>query len=265
MSYSLSNISRLMAFCVDHTTASLVFASLEILLMTRNLIPTLALFITVATSAAGVHAAPPFAEDFTGGTANWRFSTAIDLTAVGSGGPDSSPYVSRTFSFSSLTNPNATSAIIFRAQDEFNSSGVAYAGNWPALGVDEVSVYVRHSAPEPLVYNARFANPANFPGASYFSAPVPANVWTQLTFDVTPSSPQLADPTYEGTNSYAAVMSNIGHMQFGVNIPQSLVGSTTAYTFDLDAVRVNVVPEPATAGLLAVAGGALALVVRRRR
>jgi hypothetical protein len=233
--------------------------------MIRSTTFTAALIAALATLASTAHAALPVAEDFTSGTANWRFSNAFDLTAVGSGGPDSSPYVSRTFSFSSLTNPAATSTLIFRAHDEYNSSGVAYAGNWAALGVDEVSVYVRHSAPESLVFNARFANPANFPGASYFSAPVPANVWTQLTFDVTPSSPQLADPTYEGTNSYAAVMSNIGHMQFGVNIPQSLVGSTTAYTFDLDAVRVNVVPEPATAGLLAVAGGALALVVRRRR
>jgi hypothetical protein len=219
----------------------------------------------LALTAAAAHAAPPFAEDFTSGTAGWRFSTAIDLTAVGSGGPDSSPYVSRTFSFSSLTNPNATSAIIFRAQDEFNSSSVAYAGNWVSLGVNEVSAFVRHSAPEPLVFTVRAANANNFPGASYYSASVPANVWTQLKFNVTPSSPQLADPTYEGTNSYAAVMSSIGHLQFGINIPQTLIASATPFTFDLDAVRVNVVPEPATAGMLTVAAGALAMALRRRR
>jgi hypothetical protein len=255
---------RLKAFCDDHSTAPLVTAYLEFPLMIRATLSVIALLAVFTALSSTAHAAPPFAEDFTAGTANWRFSTAIDLTAVGSGGPDGSPYVSRTFSFSSLTNPAATSTLIFRAHDEFNSSGVAYAGNWASLGVDEVSVYVRHSAPEPLVFNARFANPANFPGASYFSAPVPANVWTPITFDVTAGSAQLADPTYEGT-SYGFVMSNIGHMQFGVNIPQSLVGSTTAFTFDLDAVRVNVVPEPATAGLIALVGGAMALVVRRRR
>lgn len=224
---------------------------------------TCAVLLTTALSTLA-YAAPPFTENFNLGDANWRFSTATALTPVAAGGPDGSAYVSRTFSFSSLTNPAATSATVFRAQDEFNSSGVAYAGNWASLGVNEVSLYVRHSAPDPLVFNARFANPANFPGASYFSDPVPANVWTPLTFDVTAASPQLADPSYEGT-SYGFVMSNIGHMQFGVNIPAALVGSTTPFTFDLDSVSVGVVPEPAAAGLMALSAGAFGLAVRRRR
>lgn len=225
---------------------------------------TAALIAALATLASTAHAALPFAEDFNLGDANWRFNTATALTPIASGGPDSSAYVSRTFAFSTLSNPAATSAIVFRAQDEFNSSGVAYAGNWASLGANKVSLYVRHSAPEALVFNARFANPANFPGASYYSAPVPANVWTPITFDVTAGSAQLADPTYEGT-SYGFIMSNIGHIQFGVNIPAALVGSTTPYTFDLDSVNVAVVPEPATIGMLALGAGALGLAVRRRR
>jgi MYXO-CTERM domain-containing protein len=105
------------------------------------------------------------------------------------------------------------------------------------------------------------ANEANFPGASYYSDPVPPNVWTPVTFQVTPDSPQ--NVTYEGSN-YSTIFSAIGHIQFGVNIPASLKGGATPFTFDLDHVVVSTVPEPATGLLGAAAAAAIAFIQRRR-
>jgi hypothetical protein len=74
---------------------------------------------------------------------------------------------------------------------------------------------------------------------------------------------QHADDQFEGFD-WNTVFSNIGHMQFGVNIPPSLVGSSTAFMFDLDKVQVSLVPEPAAVSL-AVCGLAVVGFVRRRR
>lgn len=220
--------------------------------------------VVLAMLAAPASAATFFSEDFSDGTANWRFNTANSpaLTAVPSGGPDGGAYVSHT-----TTVANAASQLIFRAQTPFNSSGLAYTGNWQALGVYEVSVWFRHNVGQPLVINGRFANEANFPGASYYSAvdPEPANVpsgiWTKLVFDVTPSSPQ--NVTYEGSN-YNTVFSAIGNMQFGINIPDDLRGQGP-FIFDLDNVEILRVPEPAAAGLASLALVGLAVVRRRKR
>jgi hypothetical protein len=219
--------------------------------------------VALAMLAVPASAATFFTEDFSGGNANWRFNTATPLTAVASGGVDDSAYVSHT-----LTLPAAPTAsqILFRAQTPFNSSGLAYTGNWQSLGVYEVSAWVRQNTGQDLVVNVRAANEANFPGASYYSAiaPDPANVpsgvWTKVTFDVTPTSPQ--NVTYEGA-SYGTVFSAIGNLQFGINIPAGLNGGGP-FTFDLDRVEIQRVPEPATAGLASLAAAALGFVRRRK-
>ena len=216
--------------------------------------------LAAASVASTSHAAIPFNEDFTSSAANWRYSDAIALTFTPAGGPDGSGYVTRTFPFSDV--PAASSSrLVFRAHDEYGSSGVAYAGNWIADGVKQVHASFRHTAPEPLVFNARFASVDNFPGASYYTDPVPPNVWTPVTFRVHPGSPQ--NVTYEGSN-HGTIFSAIGHMQFGVNIPLSLKGGTTPFTFDMDQVAVSTIPEPATGLLGAVAAAAIAFVQKRR-
>lgn len=213
-----------------------------------------------AALAADARAAQLFSESFASGTANWRFNTANNpaLTAVASGGADGGAYISHTFA----TLPTGSSSLVFRAHKLFNSSNVAYAGNWITLGVNEVSAWVRHNAPEPLVFNSRFVSEANFPGASYYSDLVPPNAWTKVTFNVAPNSPQLADPTFEGTNSYAGVFSDIGNMQFGINIPTALRGAGP-FTFDFDNVAVQAVPEPVDAALTLLAAMGFAGVRRR--
>ena len=225
--------------------------------MIRNHLCTAVVASAMTFIAAQAEAATFYTEDFTAGTNGWRFATATTLTPVGSGGPDGSPYVSRTF------DPTSAAPIIFRAQEEFPGIDFSYTGNWISLGVNEVSAWVRHSLPEAIEFTARFSNPANFPGASYVSSLVPSNTWTKVTFDVTASSPQ--NVTYEGT-SHATVMSNVGHMQFGANIPSSLQsGPAVEYTFDFDGLEVLTIPEPASASLAALACSGLSLVVRRRR
>jgi len=222
----------------------------------------MALTMATAALAAQASAATYFSEGFGSGNANWRFSTATPLTAVASGGFDGGAYVSHT-----LTLPAAPTAsqTLFRAQTPFNSSGLAYTGNWQSLGVYQVSAWVRQNTGQPLVLNARVASEFNFPGASYYSAiaPDPANVpsgvWTKVTFDVTPTSSQ--NVVYE--TSYGEVFSAVGNLQFGINIPAGLNGGGP-FTFELDQVEVLRVPEPAVAGMASLAVAGLGLVRRRR-
>jgi len=208
------------------------------------------LFLASVASAAIV----PFTETFGQGPADWRFSTAIGLTAQPAGGPDGSAYVSTPFSFASQTA--GAFPVLFRGQENFGpagSSGGAFAGNWITDGVTELSAFVRHDASVPLTFFARIArSPA--PGAiSSGLFEVPANTWTRVTFAITPNSPQWFN--FEGSD-FATVLSAVARVQLGVFVPASLAGSTTPLTFDLDSVSI----VPAPAGL-----GAFALLLRRRR
>jgi hypothetical protein len=146
--------------------------------------------------------------------------------------------------------------VLFRAQDEFNSSGRAFEGNWIAQGVGRFSAFVRHNAPLPLSYFARFSAPANFPGGTAVKfAPVPPNTWTQLNFDIRATNPEFV--TFEGT-SFGAVFSNIGHIQLGVSGPAALANNPTVFTFDIDKASIAMlVPEPATTIALVIAGATL--------
>ncbi len=224
--------------------------------------------VAILTLAGTAVAAPPFSEDFSSGTAGWRFTTAnaVPLEAVGSGGPDGGAYIRNNLASltGSVQSPNTI--LLFRAHKTYAGIDLGYTGDWVAAGVKAVTAFVRHNAPEPLGFVARFAPETNFPGAFYATSPlVQPNVWTQVYFNVTPGSPQ--NQTFEG-GTYQQVFqgfdnSGIGNMQFGVSIPAALNG-TGPYVFEFDKVNVSPTPEPG-AGLLAALGAAAVGMFARRR
>ena len=198
--------------------------------------------MTASASAATV----PFEESFSVDASNWKNTTSTNPTYVATGGSDGGGYIQTAFAF---TSSPSTTPVLFRGQDEFNSSGNAFVGNWVADGITKLNIAVRHNAPEPLNYFARISSPGNFPGATAVAfTPVLPNVWTELNFDISPSSPQFV--TFEGSN-FNTVFSNVGHIQLGVSIPASLASDPTVYTYGLD--KVVAVPEPASVLLLAAA------------
>jgi hypothetical protein len=209
---------------------------------------TVAAFSTAASAVIN-----PFTENFTASNSGWmNFNNSAPLTYAPAGGPDTSSFASGTFNFVSQA-ANATPVV---TRSDATASGGAFAGNWIAGGVSQLSVWVRHNAPVPLTYFGRIAvDPA--PGAVAVAfAPVMPNAWTQLTFAINPASPQFISFEFGDFNS---VFSNVGRVQFGVMVPQSLAGVDQGYTFDFD--QVAIVPAPASLALLGVG----AVIGRRRR
>jgi hypothetical protein len=201
----------------------------------------------------------PFTENFTFDSASWRDTTGtLPLDWVSAGGPDGSSFASGPLNFVSLP-ANSTPAFA-RAQDEFNSSGNAFVGNWITDGVSQFSVYVRHDAPQPLTFFTRFAGPANFPGVAALDITlVPGDTWTQLIVPIVPGNPQFQ---FEGpASTFSSVFGNVGHVQLGVIVPSGLSGIDQVYQFDVD--QAQIVPEPGAMALLA--GGGLVAAWGRRR
>lgn len=217
----------------------------------------------VSVNAATV----PFTEHFAGDAANWRNSDGTQvLTWAPNGGPDGSGYVTGTFNFVNSTAIDTPA--IFRAQDEYGSSNLAFVGNWISDGVQSVCAYVRHDTGVPTSFFFRYASPANFPAAvSVLSPPVPSGQWTKVSITI-------PDPNFifEGPFTFPQVFGNIGHLQIGVAVPPSLVGVDQVFNFALDQVRIGDDPACAPtvsamgmlgmAGLLGLVGAGL---VRRRR
>jgi hypothetical protein len=200
----------------------------------------------------------PYTEEFAADAANWRDAAGLTpLAWNAAGGPDAGSYASTTFNFVSSA-ANSTPGIL-RAQDEYNSSGNAFVGNWIADGVNQLSIAVRHNSPEALTFFTRIAGPSNFPGVAAVNfVPVVPNTWTTLIFPIVPGNPQFV---FEGPPStFNSVFGNVGHVQVGVMVPAALSGVDQSFTFDVD--KASIVPEPASFCVLAC--GMLLLASRRR-
>jgi len=199
----------------------------------------------------------PFTETFSADAANWRDTTgaaSVDWSA--SGGAGDSAFAHTSFNF--VDSAANDTPILFRGQDEFGSSGGAFVGDWVTGGVTGFAASVRQDSGVPLNFFVRFAGPNNFPGANnVFFVPVPSGTWTDL-FAPLPNASLI----YEGPLTYGQVFGDIGHVQIGVSVPASLAGSDAALQFGLD--NVSIVPDPATLGLLAIGGLAIAVRGRRR-
>lgn len=209
----------------------------------------------LALSGTAMAATVPFTEHFASSASSWRDAAgAVDLAWVPVGGPDASSYASGTFNFqASVVNDTP---VLFRGQNNYNSSGGAFVGNWITDGVTLVTAQVRHNAPVPLNFFGRFASPFGFPGAVAVDfVPVAPGQWQTITFAINPASPQFI--SFE-TSDFNTVFSNIGRVQFGVSVPAAMAGVNQSFTFDVD--QVSIVPAP---GALALLG--LGMLARRRR
>lgn len=182
----------------------------------------------------------PFTEDFTSDSADWRDAASTPLTWVSSGGPDGGAYATTTFSLAASSDGDTP--VLFRAQDKFGSSGGAFEGDWISGGVLQFRAFVRHNAPFPLTFFTRFSGPANFPGAvGVHFVPVFGETWTEIVFDINPSSPQFI--SFEGSD-FNTVFSNIGHLQIGVSVGDGQGGFPVPIQFDIDKVTVaNCLPD----------------------
>lgn len=206
----------------------------------------IAALATLALTAPAFATIVPFTETFDAGNANWLdgpqnpaawnaegyLSTTADVSAAGSFG-----------------------LLLFRGQQNQNASGGAFAGDYIAGGIDTISFDIRHNADRDLSFIVRFATANNSPAFVIFSEVfVEANVWTTVSFDISPDNPLL---TFAG-GSYATVAPQIGNVQVLVNRVPGLTDPLVA-GFDLDNVAIT--PAPGAAALLGMAG----LIAARRR
>jgi hypothetical protein len=204
-----------------------------------------ALALVLAASAPAGALTAPFTEDFTANASNWLNATSGPLTWNATGGPDGGSYVSTTLG--SLGGPQGT--IQFRANDNANASGDAFVGNWIG-NISSISAEVIHDAPQALTFYFRFAGAGAMVG---MFPPVAPNTWTPVSIAIDPSTLTPAG------GSFATTMSNVINLQMGVIAPAGLEG--VPFTYGLD--KVTLVPEPTTAGLLAL--GLLGFACARRR
>lgn len=198
-----------------------------------------------------------FVEDFATGDANWRGdSLASTLDWSVGGGPGDAAFVTSVFNLSGTT-AGGFPATVIRAASSVGSSDGAYVGDWITAGVTGVSFWFRHDLAESIQMSMRVAPATNFPGGSAYGAIVAANEWTQVQFDLTPSSSQWV--SFSGT-SWAAVMQSIANIQIGFLVPEALAGQDVTGRFDM--TEFAIVPAPA-AGIAMLACG-LGLRTRRR-
>jgi len=216
-------------------------------------------FAAVEARAATV----PFTESFASGVSGWENSLNFPLAYGATGGSDGGGYASGTFNFNGFTPGfGGSGPIVLRASAADNASGGAFLGSWLTAGVGSVTAMVRHNAPEAIQFYLRIATAANSPAGAFQSTQlVEANVWTQITFSISPLASYCTDAGPPG--ACATALANVGNFQVGTSAPVGLRDDDVAYTFDIDQVSLNPIPEPGTALLFGLGFAGLAAAGRR--
>jgi hypothetical protein len=196
-----------------------------------------------SAATAGVSA---FTETFDSGNANWLDGSQNPATW------DAGGFLSTS---ADVVSAGGFGLLLFRAQDNANSSGDAFVGDYVANQINRISFDIRHDADRDLSFIVRFATANNSPAFVIFSdASVAAGEWTNVSFDISPDNPLL---TFAG-GSYATVAPIVGNVQVLVDRVDGLT-TPLVTNFDLDNVRI--IPAPGAAAVLAMGG----LVAARRR
>ena len=218
-------------------------------------------FAASAAQAATV----PFSETFDGGVSGWENSVNLPLAFTATGGSDGGGYATGSYNFNGFVPGfGGSGPIVLRATAADNPSGGAFLGNWLTDGVGSVSFMVRHDAPEALQFYLRIATAANSPAGAFSSAQlVEANVWTQVTFPISPLASHCTDAGPPGACTTA--LSAVGNLQIGTSAPVGLRDDDVVYTFDIDQVTLNPIPEPGTALLFGLGLSGLAVAGRREK
>jgi hypothetical protein len=238
-----------------------------------------ALATVAVSSSAALAVTNPFTETFTADGASWGSGQTSSFTAAAHSSTGGPAGAGDGFISATRNHTTGSTVVVLRGQDNFNSSGDAFVGNWQAAGVTTLSFDVMHnntSAPSGVTFFARFAVAANSPAFSVQSTtPVPANTWTHITIPVSladyQANPSLwnyeAAPLGDPALEYASIFSAVANVQL-LAAPTGTTpttGSPVPFTYSLD--NVSIVPEPASLAALGLVAGPLLLGRRlgRRR
>ncbi|MAY73121.1 MAG: hypothetical protein CMJ31_00065 [Phycisphaerae bacterium] len=191
----------------------------------------------------------PFTEDFESGLSGWTANNGTQTLAtqgMNSFAQATSTLDSTGFGAVNLLSGNAMNG----------ASGGAFIGDYTASNIVRVTADVRHGAAGPLTFALRLATAGNFPGAVIldFTPVFAGSDFTTISFELNGADMVIPEGPF---NPATDIYPFIGNVQLLVAGDESLDG--TQVTVDIDNIRV--IPAPAGAGVLALAG----LVATRRR
>ncbi|GJM19636.1 MAG: hypothetical protein DHS20C14_18490 [Phycisphaeraceae bacterium] len=197
----------------------------------------------------------PFTETFNADNSSWADVDSNPATWAPAGGPDGSGFITTGIADLSLANPQS-GFLLFRGEEGLGSSGGAFAGDYLAGNITEVSFDVRLLGPGPASFYVRLAGPAGAFILLEF-APAAPGTWQTVTFDFSASNPGYIPEGPPGPGLFNAVAPDVDRFQIGMIPAGPQTGSATV---QIDNVRL--IPTPASAALLGLGG---LVAVRRRR
>lgn len=211
------------------------------------MIRTASIVLIAAAGFASAGIVSPFTETFDTDNSGWR------------DGPQSPAAWNAGGSISGSGDVNSAGAfglLIFRAQDEYGSSGGAFIGDYITSGINSISFDIRHDAGIDLTFAVRFSTVNNSPAFVIFSdQAVSSGSWTTVTLAISADAPGYTP----AGGTFESVAPQIGHVQILVSRPADLTAPLPT-NFDLD--NVSIVPAPGAIALLGLGGLA---ATRRRR